>query len=91
LRFGFRIPQTGTTGFTSWEGLAGEGEQTSTTAFGQSRLDYWPSDKLHLRGFWSRWTFLSEQAAAQNPIAEIARALFMFTLQRKADGQSQGT
>src|ERR1700730_971156 len=28
--------------------------------------DLWPLDDLHTRGFWSRWTFLSEQAAAQD-------------------------
>src|SRR6266436_2798062 len=27
--------------------------------------DLWPLDDLYARGFWSRWTFLSEQAAAQ--------------------------
>src|SRR6266849_5623542 len=28
--------------------------------------DLWPLDDLYARGFWSRWTFLSEQAAAQD-------------------------
>src|ERR1700756_3927017 len=29
------------------------------------RRDLWPLDDLYARGFWSRWTFLSEEAAAQ--------------------------
>src|SRR5260370_41057486 len=28
--------------------------------------DLWPLADLYVRGFWSRWTFLSEQAAAQD-------------------------
>src|SRR5258706_12863882 len=28
--------------------------------------DLWPLSNLYTRGFWSRWTFLSEQAAAQD-------------------------
>src|SRR5258706_14407695 len=28
--------------------------------------DLWPLGNLYARGFWSRWTFLSEQAAAQD-------------------------
>src|SRR5258708_36891333 len=30
------------------------------------QLDLWPLADLYARGFWSRWTFLSEQAAAQD-------------------------
>src|SRR5713226_5641070 len=29
------------------------------------QLDLWPLADLYARGFWSRWTYLSEQAAAQ--------------------------